>query len=196
MCQSWTGDAIFGNVEFGWIIALSIAIGVTCASIETSVFARYVSPTWTRAAVVAVLVLRLIATDRQEPLLVLMDPLFRNGFEAAEQSVREEAAQVAALDGSVYCSIKVVCRLAGKPFAVGLGDLGVRVDPPAFSKCSRRSSVQAEPCGHFVLAIAPVQSGHAAQWSGTTTLSTEGLLPAEWRGPAMYQRLPYRLDCS
>ena len=118
MCQSWTGDAIFGNVEFGWIIALSIAIGVTCASIETSVFARYVGPTRTRAAVVAVLVLRLIATDRQEPLLVLMDPLFRNGFEAAEQSVREEAAQVAALDGSVYCSIKVVCRLAGKPFAV------------------------------------------------------------------------------
>ncbi|WP_027546733.1 DUF1761 domain-containing protein [Bradyrhizobium sp. WSM2254] len=114
----WTGDAIFGNAEFDWIIALGIAIGVTCASIETSVVARYIGSTWTRAAVVALLVLRLIATDRQEPLLILMDPQFRRGFEAGEQSVRKEATQVAAINGDVYCDIKIVCRMAGKPFAV------------------------------------------------------------------------------
>ena len=114
----WAGDATFGNVEFDWIIALGIAIGVTCASIETSVVARYIGPTWTRAAVVTLLALRLIATDRQEPLLVLMDPQFKHSFEAGEQSVRKEAAQVASIDGNVYCDIKIVCRLAGKPFAV------------------------------------------------------------------------------
>lgn len=63
-------------------------------------------------AVVALLAVRLIATDRQEPLLILMDPQFRRGFEAGEQSVRDEAAQVAAIDGEVYCDIKIVCRLA------------------------------------------------------------------------------------
>lgn len=114
----WSGDAIFGNVEFDWIIALGIAIGVTCASIETSVVARYIGPTWTRAAAIALLALRLIATDRQEPLLILIDPQFKNRFEAGEQSVRKEAAQVAAIDGNVYCDIKIVCRLAGKAFAV------------------------------------------------------------------------------
>lgn len=114
----WTGDAIFGNAEFDWIIALGIAIGVTCASIETSIVARYIGPSWTRVAVVALLAVRLIATDRQEPLLILMDPQFRRGFEAGEQSVRNEAAQVAAIDSEVYCDIKIVCRLAGKPFAV------------------------------------------------------------------------------
>lgn len=114
----WSGDAIFGNVEFDWIIALGIAIGVACASIETSVVARYIGPTWSRAAAIALLALRLIATDRQEPLLILMDPQFKDRFEAGEQSVRKEATEVAAIDGDVYCDIKLVCRLAGKTFAV------------------------------------------------------------------------------
>lgn len=90
----------------------------TCASIETSVVARYIGPTWTRAAVIALLALRLIATDRQEPLLILIDPQFKNRFEAGEQSVQTETTQVAAIDGDVYCDIKIVCRLAGKAFAV------------------------------------------------------------------------------
>jgi hypothetical protein len=47
-----------------------------------------------------------------------MSPQFRHGLEAGEQSVREEARQVAAIDGDVYCDIKIVCRLAGKPFVV------------------------------------------------------------------------------
>jgi hypothetical protein len=47
-----------------------------------------------------------------------MDPQFKHSFEAGEQSVRKEAAQVASIDGNVYCDIKIVCRLAGKPFAV------------------------------------------------------------------------------
>jgi hypothetical protein len=114
----WSGDAIFGNAEFDWIIALGIAVGVTCASIEKSVAARYIGPTWTRTAAVALVALRLIATDRQEPLLILMSPQFRHGLEAGEQSVREEARQVAAIDGDVSCDIKIVCRLAGKPFVV------------------------------------------------------------------------------
>jgi hypothetical protein len=51
-------------------------------------------------------------------LLILIDPQFWHRFEAGEQSVREEATQVAAIDGDVYCAIKIVCRLAGKPFVV------------------------------------------------------------------------------
>lgn len=116
--SQWTGAAIFGNAEFDWIIALGIAVGVTCASIETSFVARHIGPAGTRVIVVALLVLRLVATDRQESLLIMTDPQFRHRFEAGEQSVRREAAQVAAIRGDVYCTIKIVCRLAGKPFVV------------------------------------------------------------------------------
>lgn len=41
-----------------------------------------------------------------------------NALHAAEQAARDDAGRVAAINGDVFCSNKVVCRAAGKPFAV------------------------------------------------------------------------------
>jgi hypothetical protein len=49
---------------------------------------------------------------------VLLSPQFRSVLPAAQQTVRDEAAQVAAMPGDVFCRNKVVCRAAGKPFVV------------------------------------------------------------------------------
>src|SRR5262249_18533690 len=69
-----------------------------------------------RAVVVLILVLRLIATLRIEPFLVLFDPAYRAQFYANAQVARDEAAPVAARPGRVACENKIFCRMAGKPF--------------------------------------------------------------------------------
>jgi hypothetical protein len=51
------------------------------------------------------------------PALVLFSPDYRAEYFANAQAVRVDAARVAAIPGPVACDFKVVCRLAGKPFA-------------------------------------------------------------------------------
>jgi hypothetical protein len=69
-----------------------------------------------RATVVLVLVVRLLATFRIEPFLILFDPGYRAEFYVNAQAAREDAARVAAMPGPVACTVKIVCRMAGKPY--------------------------------------------------------------------------------
>jgi hypothetical protein len=114
----WFGDKVFGNAEFDLMIALGIAIGVSVETINRSPVSRYLGVTRSRGAVVSLLMLRFVATDRHEPLLVMFDPAFREQFAAGERSALREVKQVAAIEGPVFCFSKVVCRAAGKPFTV------------------------------------------------------------------------------
>lgn len=114
----WLGDAIFGNAEFDLIFALGIAVGVTFEGIQSSAFAQRFGANIAQATMIAILAVRLVATDRHEPALILFDPDFRSQLYAGERSVRAEADRVAAVPGHVYCNNKIVCRLAGKPFVV------------------------------------------------------------------------------
>jgi hypothetical protein len=114
----WLGDAVFGNAEFDLIFALGIAIGVTFEDMQSSPFAQRFGTSFAQATMVAILIARLVATDRHEPALILLDPDFRSHLLAREQSVRADADRVAAIPGRVYCDNKIVCRLAGKPFVV------------------------------------------------------------------------------
>lgn len=114
----WLGEAVFGNAEFDLILALGIAVGATFEDMQSSALAQRFGVNVAQATMVAILAIRLIATDRQEPALLLFYPEFRSRLYASERSVRAEANRVAAIPGDVYCSNKVVCRLAGKPFVV------------------------------------------------------------------------------
>jgi hypothetical protein len=114
----WFGDQVFGNAEFDMILALGIAMGACFERISSSPLVRYIGVTGARTLMAATLMLRLFATDRHEPLLVMLDSDFKRQFVAAEQAVYRESKQIAAIKGNVYCTVKVVCRAAGKPFAV------------------------------------------------------------------------------
>jgi len=114
----WLGDKVFGNAEFDLILALGIAVGVACESVQSTPLAAYVGSSRARTIMVSLLALRLVVTDRQEPALVLFSSKFRSTIQAGEQSVLKEAGQVTALNGQVYCTNKLVCRLAGKSFIV------------------------------------------------------------------------------
>jgi hypothetical protein len=110
----WFGHGVGRNAEFDLIIALGIGIGVAFERIETSWLAHHIGTGRSRDLLLVMLVLRLIVSDRQGSALVLFRPEFRLLLQAGQQTVRDEAAQVAAIQGDVFCHNKVVCRAAGK----------------------------------------------------------------------------------
>jgi hypothetical protein len=114
----WLGHGVGRNAEFDLIIALGIGIGVAFERIETSLLAQRIEVARSRDLLLVALVLRLVVSDRQGSALVLLSPEFRSSLHAAQQAVRDDAGRVAEIQGDVFCSNKVVCRAAGKPFAV------------------------------------------------------------------------------
>ena len=114
----WFGHSVGRNAEFDLIIALGIGIGVAFERIETSWLAMRIGVARSRDLLLVLLVLRLVISDRQGSALVLFSPEFRATLHAAEQAARDDIKRVASIPGDVFCSNKVVCRAAGKPFAV------------------------------------------------------------------------------
>ena len=112
----WTGEDILDNAQFDLVIASAVGLGVAFDRAGATTFARRFGVDAARAAIVLILVLRLVATARIEPLLILFDPAYRAEFYAHAQVAREEAARIAAIPGPVACDFKVTCRMAGKPF--------------------------------------------------------------------------------
>jgi hypothetical protein len=112
----WTGEDILDNAQFDLVIATAIGLGIAFDRASATAFAKRFGVDAARATVVLILVLRLVATLRIEPFLVLFDPAYRAEFHAHAQAAREEATRVAAIPGPVACDYKVICRMAGKPF--------------------------------------------------------------------------------
>jgi 6-pyruvoyl-tetrahydropterin synthase related domain len=114
----WSGEGVSGNAEFDLILALGIATCVAFAGVEKSWFARYVRSNYLRDIGMAILLLRLIGTDRQETALLLLSPDVKSYFYAGEREVAKESAEISSMRGRVFCSNDIVCRLAGKAFVV------------------------------------------------------------------------------
>jgi hypothetical protein len=112
----WGGEDILDNAQFDLVIATAVGLGIAFDRIGATDFARRYGVAAARATVVLVLVLRLVATLRIEPFLILFDPAYRAEFYVAAQAAREDAARVAAIPGPVACTVKIVCRMAGKPY--------------------------------------------------------------------------------
>jgi hypothetical protein len=114
----WLGHGVSGNAEFDLVLALAIGLGVVFNRMESSWLARRIGPNGCRDAMIAALLMRLFLSDRQETALLLFSPEFRESIYASERNVLNEARAVAAMPGDVACFTKLVCRQAGKPFAV------------------------------------------------------------------------------
>ncbi len=112
----WTGEDILDNAQFDLVIATAVGLGIAFDRAAATAFARRFGAEAARATVVLILALRLVATVRIEPFLILFDPSYRAEFDAHAQVARAEAARIAAIPGLVACDYKVICRMAGKPF--------------------------------------------------------------------------------
>jgi hypothetical protein len=113
----WSGEAILDNAQFDLVIATALGLGLAFDRVGKTAFGQRHGETAARSVVVLVVAVRLVATLRIEPALVLFDPDYRAQYFANAQVVREEAARIAKIAGPVACDFKVVCRLAGKPFS-------------------------------------------------------------------------------
>jgi hypothetical protein len=113
----WSGDGVAQNAEFDPMIALGIGVGMALSGVQDTGPA----PRWgagrIRAVAMALLLLRLVISERQEPALVLLSPTFRAAFDAGAQVAYSEAARAAAIPGDLFCDNKTICWMAGKPFA-------------------------------------------------------------------------------
>jgi hypothetical protein len=114
----WTGDGVYGNAEFDLILALGIGVGVAYEGLGKTRLAQFVQTARLRDGMVLILLLRLIVSDRQETAFVLLDPDFRAEYIARQQAFARDVAAVAAIPGDVFCTVKQVCRAAGKAFVV------------------------------------------------------------------------------
>jgi hypothetical protein len=112
----WFGRGVSGNAEFDFILALGIGVGVAFSRIERTWLARTIGAPGARDLVILALVLRLFGSDRQETALMFLSEPFRAAVGADQRNLIGEVAQVAAMPGDVACTVKVVCRLAGKNF--------------------------------------------------------------------------------
>jgi hypothetical protein len=112
----WGGEDILDNAQFDLVIATAVGIGVAFGHIGASKFARRHGVEAARATVVLILVVRLLATFRTEPFLILFDPAYRAQFYVHARAAREDAERVASIPGPVACTLKIICRMAGKPY--------------------------------------------------------------------------------
>jgi hypothetical protein len=112
----WSGEAVLDNAQFDLAIATAVGLGLAFDGAGRTPFGVRHGVIAARAVVTLVVAVRLLATLRIEPALVLFSPDYRAEYYAAAQGVRDDAARVAAMRGLVACDVKVVCRMAGKPF--------------------------------------------------------------------------------
>jgi hypothetical protein len=112
------GHGVSGNAEFDLILALAIGIGAAFTRVEACWFARHIGSDRCRDLMIAALLIRLVASDRQETALLLSSEDFRTSLYVSEKNTFHEAESVAASPGDASCFTKLVCRLAGKPFVV------------------------------------------------------------------------------
>ncbi|HKH20009.1 MAG TPA: hypothetical protein VKB53_03740, partial [Gammaproteobacteria bacterium] len=97
----WLGHGVSGNAEFDFILALGVGIGVTFTRIEASWLARRIGPERCRDLIVAALLIRLLAADRQETALLLLSEKFRGSLYANQNNLVREARLVANIPGDV-----------------------------------------------------------------------------------------------
>jgi hypothetical protein len=112
----WFGHGVSGNAEFDFILALGIGVGVTFARIERLWFAKIFGAARARDVMILALVMRLLVSGRQETALLVLSEQFRSSVAASERNVIDDVARVVDIPGDVSCTVKVVCRLAGKRF--------------------------------------------------------------------------------
>jgi hypothetical protein len=129
----WSGFSVVNNSQFDLVIATAIGLGLVYEYAKTITAALDWSTARSRTLVVAVIVIRLMANGHVEPALILFDPNYRRTVSEHTAIAYAQADQVASVPGLVACSIKLVCRMAGKPFVYDDFKVGQLLESGAMS---------------------------------------------------------------
>jgi hypothetical protein len=110
------GAGVDENAQFELIFATAIGIGLAFDGLQRDPWRTGFAPHLIRAAVLGILIVRLLISSRLEFAYVLFSPQYRAEAAAHAAIARAEAARIAAMPGPIGCSNLVVCRIAGMPF--------------------------------------------------------------------------------
>jgi hypothetical protein len=158
----WFGHGVGLNAEFDLILALGIGIGVVFTRIETTRFARRIGAGASRDLMIAALLLRLVASDRQETALLILSSQFRSAVYAHQRAILVDSADVAAMPGDVACEVKLVCRRAKKPFVVDEFKMEELVTTGRMTKAQVAAMLRARQIGTFAATPATVGGDDAS----------------------------------
>ena len=129
----WSGFSVVNNSQFDLVIATAIGLGLAYQYAGTITAALGWSIARSRTLVVAIVALRLVANGHVEPALILFDPSYRRSVSEHAAIAYGQADEVGRIPGLVACSIKLICRMAGKPFVYDDFKAGQLVESGAMS---------------------------------------------------------------
>ena len=112
------GAGVDENAQFDLVIAIGVGIGIAFDRLPVGPLTARSSSSRIRWIIFAVLVVRFMASSRLEFAYVIFSADYRELAMRYSEITRQETARIAAMPGGVGCNNnRLVCRMAGKPFA-------------------------------------------------------------------------------
>jgi hypothetical protein len=113
------GVGVDDNAGFELTVAAAFGFGMAFARLPELLPIKRWTAEQTRWCLLAIVAVRLLLTTNMEPFALALSPQFRAAVAAHAAVAQAEAKRVAALpDQKVYCSLGMICRMAGKPYVV------------------------------------------------------------------------------
>src|SRR5262249_36630128 len=114
-----SGQGVGYNAQFDLVLALAIGTGLALDRLPLYLGRPGWEPARIQLLVLAVLLVRLMASARMEFAYVLLSPDYRALAATHSAVARAEAARLAAIPHPVACwNNLVICRMAGKEFVL------------------------------------------------------------------------------
>ena len=110
-------DGVSDNAMFELVLATAIGIGCAFDDLGKILPGRGWPLERRQPAVLGILIVRLLISQRMSPYLLLQSPEFRSDLNRRAAMMKSEAARIASIPGPVDCSVTLACHFAGKQFA-------------------------------------------------------------------------------
>jgi hypothetical protein len=138
------GQGVGVNAQFELVAATAIGLGLAFDRIAAVPWVQRRGAGRAQAVVLAVLIIRLLVSTRNEPYLTVFSPQFRAGFDANSAVMAREVERVRSLPGPVACTVPTVCRLAGKAFVYDDFAMDQRVNTGKLTAAELTARLQAQ----------------------------------------------------
>jgi len=113
-----TGDGVAYNAQFELVFGVSIATGLAFANAPDLPLARRWPPEKLQFILLLAICLRLVASDRLEPVKLLVAPSFHAEIAAREAAMSATVARLRNIPGDATCFCTLASYRSGKPFIV------------------------------------------------------------------------------
>jgi hypothetical protein len=110
------GAGVVYNAFYELSISAAIAIGLALEGVARGTLARRHGASAVQVAIVALLTVRLLASQQLEHYFVFTSPSFREEIRQAAAATKLEIEKIKEMPGAIDCSNMTVCYRAGKAF--------------------------------------------------------------------------------